>query len=189
MDFDKVVRKRASIRSYSIKKVKVERVIEALQTANLAPSPGNLPIIYFLVVQDYETIKKIADACRQYFLEKAPYLVVVCSDPKRAGLEYEERADRYIKQHAGAVIENLLLKLTDMGLASCWIGAFSDMTIKHILDIPDNINIEAILPVAYQYENDHTKQKTKHELDARIYFDKWKNKYQKPLRKVRMADV
>ena len=91
MDFDKVVRKRASIRSYSIKKVKVERVIEALQTANLAPSPGNLPIIYFLVVQDYETIKKIADACRQYFLEKAHYLVVVCSDPKRAQSQIQEQ--------------------------------------------------------------------------------------------------
>ena len=78
----------------------------------------------------------------QSFIADAPFIVVVCSDKKEAELLYEERAERYVKHHVGAAIENFLLKITDLGLASCWIGAFSDNAIKDILEIPEDIHIE-----------------------------------------------
>ena len=36
-----------------------------------------------------------------------------------------------------------------MKLASCWVGAFSETTLKHLLKIPAGINIEVVLPIAY----------------------------------------
>ena len=99
--------------------------------------------------KDYEKIKAIAQACRQSFISQAPVLVVVCSDSKNAEIMYGKRAEKYVRQHAGAAIENFLLKITNMGLASCWIGAFSDETVRNVLEIPENIEIEAIFPIAY----------------------------------------
>jgi nitroreductase len=84
----------------------------------------------------------------------------------------------YSKQQVGASIENMLLKVTDLGLASCWVGAFSDETVKRILEIPEDIGVEAMLPIGYELGN--TKQKQKPELDRILFFDKWKNKYMRP---------
>ena len=61
MDFDKVIRKRASIRNYSDKKVKYDKVIDAIEVANLAPSPGNIPLINYIIVEEREIINKLAE--------------------------------------------------------------------------------------------------------------------------------
>jgi len=184
MDFNKVIKKRASIRDYSDKEVKYDKIIDAIEAANLAPSPGNIPIIRYIVVEDKETINNLADACQQDFVKDAKILVVICSNPKKVKSMYDERADKYVKQHAGAVIENFLLKITEMKLASCWIGAFSEVTVKNILGVPEDVDIEAILPIAYQTKADKTIQKPKTELGVLVYFDKYGNKYKKPVTKI-----
>jgi nitroreductase len=184
MDLDKVLKTRASIKKYSLKKPKYDKVIDAIEAANLAPSPGNLPILKFIIIEDEEKIDKIAQACQQQFIKKAQILVVVCSDSKRTKIMYDKRTDKYIKHHAGAAIENFLLKITDMKLASCWIGAFSEVTIKDELKIPYEIEVEAVLPIAYQSKPDKTKQKSKPNLGNIIFFEKWGNKYKKEIRRI-----
>jgi nitroreductase len=185
MDFNKVIKKRASIRRYSDKKPKIEDVVKLIDAANLAPSPGNLPILQFIIVEDPEKIAQIAVACQQNWIKQAPFLVVFCSSFTKPNILYEERADKYIKQHAGAAVENFLLKATDMGLASCWVGAFSDVTIRNILKIPeDKANIEAILPIGYQHAYDKTTQRTKRGLGERLRFENFKNKFKSPFIKL-----
>ena len=188
MEFEKVIRERSSIRKFSKKKFDISYILEAIEAANLAPSPGNLPLIRYIIVENSEKISKLAEASMQSFIADAPFIVVVCSDKKEAELLYEERAERYVKHHVGAAIENFLLKITDLGLASCWIGAFSDLMVKNILKIPANIEVEALLPVAYKAETLILKRRPKPPLDPRIYFEEWKNKFQKPPKKLR-ADV
>jgi len=184
MDLDKVIKKRASIKDYSNKKVKYDKVIDAIEAANLAPSPGNIPIISYIIVENQETINSLADACQQDFIKNAKVLVVICSNKARAKLMFDKRTDKYVKQQAGAAIENFLLKITEMKLASSWIGAFSEVTVKNLLRVPEDIDVEAILPVAYQSKADKTIQKPKRELGRIVYFEKYKNKYKKPVKKV-----
>jgi len=180
MQLDEAIKKRASIKRFSTKKVKIEKVIEAIEYANHAPSPGNLPILRYIVIENRETIEKISIACQQAFVRDAHFLVIVCSDSKKSDIMYDERSKKYVSQHAGAAIENFLLKIVELGLVSCWVGAFSDITIRDILNIPDNIEIEAVLPVSYQHELDKHKQKNKPPLDARLFFETWKNTFQNP---------
>lgn len=189
MEFEKVIRKRASIRSYSDQKVTINEVINAIEAANLAPSPGNLQLLRYIIIENKETKEKIAEACQQDFVAEARFLVLVCSDSKKADIMYDKRAKKYVKHHAGAAIENFLLKITDLGLCSCWIGAFSESMIRSILEIPDEIEIEAVLPIAHQLKSDDTSQKQKYSLDGKIFFEKWKNKFQKPMREVRRSDL
>lgn len=184
MDFNKVIKKRASIRDYSDKEVKYDKIIDAIEAANLAPSPGNIPIIRYIIVEDKEKINALADACQQDFIKDAKVLVVFCSTSDKVKLMYEKSADKYIKQHAGAAIENFLLKITEMKLASCWVGAFSEVTVKNILGVPEDVDVEAILPVGYQTKADKTIQKPKSDLGFLVYFDRYKNKYKKSVTKV-----
>jgi len=184
MTLNKILKTRASIKNYSNKKPSENKILDVIEAATLAPSPGNLSILKFIIVEDEEKIDKIAQACQQSFIKKAPILVVVCSDSKKVDIMYDKRANTYIKQHTGAVIENFLLKITEMKLASCWIGAYSEITIKNALKIPDNIDIQAVLPIAYPHKTDKTKQKSKPNLGNVLYFETWDNKTKNKERKI-----
>ncbi|MDD5192979.1 MAG: nitroreductase family protein [Candidatus Nanoarchaeia archaeon] len=189
MEFNEVIKKRASVRNYGTKKPDVELVIKAIESSNLAPSPGNLNIIKWIIVEDKQKIEKIAEASQQEFIKQSQILVVFCSDPKKAESIYDDRADRYVKQHAGAAIENFLLKITESGLSACWIGAYVDESIRAILGIPENIEVEAVFPIGYQAKLCKTKQKQKVSIFERVFFEKWNNKYHFPLEKVRREDI
>lgn len=189
MELNEVIKKRASVRNYALKKPDVQIIMNTLESANLAPSPGNLDILKWIIVENKEKISKIAEACQQDFIKQSQLLVVFCSNPKKAEPIYDDRADKYTKQHAGAAIENFLLKITELGLATCWIGAFVDDSIRDILTIPENIDIEAIFPIGYQAKLCKTKQKPKKSIFDRMFFEKYGNRYHFPLEKNRREDV
>ncbi len=189
MEFQKILENRTSVKNYSSKKPAIENIIKAIEVANLAPAADNLQPLIYIVIEAPEKIGKIADACQQQFINKAPYVIVVCSNSKQLKIFDENRAEKYIKHNVGAAIENFLLKITELGLASCWVGAFSEITIRNLLNIPDSINIEAFLPVGYELVKGKTKQRFKRSLVNRIFFDSFGNKYYKPFIKIRRGDV
>ena len=154
--------------------------MEALEAGNKGPLAGNVPSVKFIFVSDKEKIAGLAEAARQDFVATACFIVVVCSDTKECKRAYEESAETYCHQQAGAAIENFWLKLTDLGMATCWVGSFSETTVKRLLGLPDTVMVEGIFPIGY--EMGKTKQKPKQKLDACIFFDYWKNKYMKPIR-------
>jgi len=186
MQLDKAINERASVRKFTSRKPNWRRIIDAIDAANKCPLAGNIPSLKFILVDDDNLINNLAEASQQQFIKQAKYVVIVCNDMKPVEGFYDKRAGRYAKQQAGAAIENFLLKITDLGLASCWVGAFVDSQVKRILNIPEEIEVEAILPVGYEMKTGKkkTKQKHKGDLDRVLYFNSWKNKYMVPERRV-----
>lgn len=182
MDLDKVIKERHSVRRFKSKKPDWRKIIDAIEAASKAPFAGNIPTVKFILVSAKEKIAELAEAAQQDFVAATEYVVVVCSDNSQIERSYDERGIRYSRQQAGAAIENFFLKLTDLGLATCWVGAFSDETVKNALQIPDNIEVEAIFPIGYEMPPVN-KQRKKPDLDNTLYFDVWKNKYMKPIKK------
>ncbi len=179
MDLEKVIKKRHSVRNFKqTKKVNWRDVVKAIDAANYAPQAGNISVLRFILVSDKEKINKLAECCAQEFISQAKYLVIVCSKLDQIERAYDERGLRYAKQQAGASIQNFLLEITNLGLASCWIGAFDDRGVKDCLDIPDDVDVEALLPIGYEMGNG--KPRKKPNLDSVLWFDKWKNKFMKP---------
>lgn len=176
MELDKAIKERHSVRNYKKeKKVDYRLIMDVLEAGTRAPLAGNTPCLKYLVISDKNKIKELAEAAQQDFIGNVDWLVIICSDKTMIAKSYLDRTERYARQQAGASIENMLLKITELGLASCWIGAFADDIIKRILSIPDNIDIEAMLPIGY--ELGRGKQKTRPELDSMIFFNIWKNKF------------
>ena len=184
MEFQTLVKKRTSIRKFSSKKPAIEKAIKAIETANLAPSPGNLPIARYILVEDQDKIEQIAQACRQPFIQQAQLVIVVCSDPKQVKRLYDQRANTYTKQAIGALTQNLILDLTNQGLATTWVGAFSHETINNILNIKDGTEAEVILPIGHKYKTDKATPRQKPTLDNRVYFETFGNKHKAPYKKI-----
>jgi len=171
MKLDDAIDKRTSMRSYLSKKVRWDLVLEAIDAALKAPFAGNLDNLKFIIVQDQELIDQISTHCQQNWISDVNIIVVLCTDPIKLEKMYFERGLIYSRQQAGAAIQNFLLKITDLGLASCWVGAFADELIKSVLRIPEHINIEAILPVGYA--KGKARKIKKAALDTKIFWDLW----------------
>ena len=184
MQLSKAIKQRKSVRSFKDKKADWRDIIDAIDTVRFAPMAGNNFTLKFILVDDKEKIKKLASCCQQDFIAKASHVVVVCSNPKRPVNAYEERGNRYVKQQAGAAIQNFLLSLEERGLSTCWIGHFVDRMIKEELKIPKNIEIEALFPIGIEFKKAARRKKT--ELDNILYFNKFKNKKMKEDKKWNM---
>lgn len=178
MEFDKVIKERKSVRKYITKAPDWREIIEAVDAGLQGPLAGNISSVRFILVSDKEAILKLKEACQEDFVADAHYVVVVCSDPKDVLRAYDERGEIYVRQQAGAAIENFLLKLTDLGLAGCWIGDFVEEQVKTIVRAQPNVYIEAIIPIGYSA--DKSPRKRKPSLDLALYFDRYKNRLMKP---------
>lgn len=182
MQLNKVIQSRKSVRKFKDKKPDWRDIIECIDSARYAPMAGNNFSLKFILISNKEKIQKIADATQQSFVGTAHYIVVVCSNPSRTKNAYEERGEKFLKQQAGASIQNFLLKVQEVGLATCWIGYFVESIIKRELKIPENINVEALFPIGYEFGK--TKEKTKIDIDRILYFEKYGNKKMKNPKKL-----
>ncbi|UZE94319.1 MAG: nitroreductase family protein [Candidatus Pacearchaeota archaeon] len=182
MDFKKVLKERRSIRRYSSKKVSVSDLTAVCEAARFIPVAGNIYTVRLVIVSDEKKKEQLAEAAlSQDFIAKAPFVIVVCSDLKQLRRSYGTRAEIYGKQQAGAAIENMLLKVTELGLASCWVGATDDNAVKRVLKIPEDIQIEALLPLANPLGKEEAKKKP--DLSFITYFEKWGQRTAKPAKK------
>jgi len=182
MELDEVIKKRRSIRKYVLdkkgnpEKIDIKKILEIIDTARYAPMAGGIFSLKFILVLDREKIKKIAELADQPFIADAFAVIVVCSDEKQTRRFYGERSERYLRQQAGAAIQNILLKIVNEGLASVWIGHFYDKGIKELLKIPEDIFVEAIIPISKPPANLRLKQKFMPPLRDVLYFDEWRGR-------------
>lgn len=179
---DKIIESRRSVKRFKSTKPDWRDIIECIDAARFAPMAGNQYTPRFILVDDSDKIKKIAEASEQDFVGEAQYIVVVCSKKNLTINSYEERGERYVKQQAGAAMENFLLKLTEKGLATCWIGHFYDEKIKHLLKIPDDVDVEALFPIGYAYGK--PKKRRKIDLNTIMYFNEYDNQEMRPSKRI-----
>ncbi len=65
----------------------------------------------------------------------------------------------------------MTLAAVELGLGTCWIGAFNENEVKEILNIPGIIRVVNLLPVGYPaYESSPVSRKGLKEI---IHYEKW----------------
>jgi len=186
MDFDTVIKKRKSVRSFKSSSASWKLVLEAIDSALHTPFAGNHNNLKFLIVENPETIAELAKHSKQPWIKESGICVVVCSDDTHLENMYGERGRIYSKQQAGAAIQTLLLKLVDLGLSGCWVGAYTDEFIRNIIKVPGHIQIEAIIPIGQEKAERAPKTRKKAELQHSIYWESWEKtrrptKFEEPL--------
>ncbi|MCP4751622.1 MAG: oxidoreductase [Proteobacteria bacterium] len=55
----------------------------------------------------------------------------------------------YLSFNVAIAVEHMVLKAVDLGLGSCWIGAFDGKKVKEVLGLDDNLYLVTLLPVGY----------------------------------------
>ena len=167
-----VLQGRRSIRSYLSKPVEWWKIAEILDAARFAPSAGNLQNWSFIVIENQEKKKDVAEASlKQYWMVEST-LIVVCSRMDLINQYYGTRGEMlYSIQDCASAIQNMLLRAFDLGLGSCWIGAFDEDMVKRSLKIPAEIRVQAILTIGYSDEK--VEMPSRHNLQELCYFEIW----------------
>lgn len=156
MKLDEIFESRRSIRSFSRKPIARQDVFSLIHAARIAPSACNSQTWRFVVVSRLETIRHIAQTAMRpiipnRWLADVPLLIVGCSQldiiANRVGRKFT--GTDYYQIDLGIAMEHMVLKATELGLGTCWIGWFREDRIKQILDIPSRIKVSAMLAVGY----------------------------------------
>lgn len=72
-------------------------------------------------------------------------------------------------------VEHIVLQAVEIGLGTCWVRWYEDNEVKEILDIPDHIEVMALLPVGIPDEDPSPRPRLS--LDKIVFGEKYGGKY------------
>ncbi len=150
MEVFKAITNRRSIRKYKNSDIEDEKVAKILEAARLAPSATNRQEWKFIVVKNGETRENLVDAAKgQKFIAEAPVIIVACSTESDNIMpcgQYAYTVDLSI------AMSFIILEATELGLGTCWLGAFNEVEVRNILDIPKEVRVVGMTTLGYPGE-------------------------------------
>ncbi|MCD4761392.1 nitroreductase family protein [bacterium] len=168
------IKARRSIRLFLDKKISREVISQILECAITAPSSVDCQPWHFIVVEEKEAQKKLAELkseSNQQHILSAPVTIVVCVDINKS-------PSRYIEDGVTAT-QNILLAVHDLGLGSVYVTGCKlskpevAKNVRAILKLPDNIMPITILPIGYPDSSEVLENKELLNLDKVVHFDNW----------------
>jgi len=165
MEVFDAIRTRRSIRKYRPEPIPDEKLRNILEAARLAPSAGNRQPWRFVVIQNIDRKKALAKVANNQTFLDASAIIVATGDPEVSARWYEK--DPMI------ALEHVVLAATALGYGTCWIGAFDEDAIKHLLKIPANVKVIALLPIGIPDETPAPRPRK--EFSEIFFKEEWQN--------------
>lgn len=148
MDFDDVINERYSVRGYLDKEVEKEKLDYVLKAATLAPTGVNFQPFKVYVIdtkKNKEALSKIYSS--KWFVE-APYVLCVVAKTDEAWVrKYDNKNISDID--ATIVMDHMILAAADVGLGTCYIGAFKKYRAHEFLNLDENEEVVLFTPLGY----------------------------------------
>ena len=140
MDVFEAIKERRSIRSYKDKPIEEEKLQRLLEAARLAPSAKNRQNWKFIAVKEKKIREKLVPACYdQEFIAEAPVVIAGVANP----------AFKWYRIDMGIAFEHIALEAVDLGLGTCWIGAFDERMVSDIFNVPENLETVILMTIGY----------------------------------------
>lgn len=160
MEFNEVLARRYSCRSYSDRPVEREKIDICMEAGRQSPSGCNTQRWMFIAVDDPEKRAVIAEAMTappeigiNRFGHDIPAFIVVLNHPFRRELNEKQKLIIGQFDHSmidiGIAAQQICLTATDQGLGNIMIGWFNQEPIKAALNIPEDIDIALLIGVGY----------------------------------------
>lgn len=146
MDFGKLAAERYSVREFAPAPVEEEKLRKILEAARVAPTAVNFQPQKLYVVKNPEALARLT-AIRPVF--GAPLAVIVCYDDTRSWKNSRDAGHDSGEVDAAIVTTHMMLQAWELGIGSCWIGAFQPSAVAEAFGIPANEHPVAILPLGY----------------------------------------
>ncbi len=169
MDFQDLMRKRYSVRSYESKAVPEDTLNAVLEAGRLAPTAANRQAFRIVVIKTEKAKDKLLDIYRSEWFVQAPVVLCVVSLPGENWIRRDGK--NYADVDAAIVMDHLILAAADLGLGTCWIGAFDPDKARSLLSLPEGSEPVAFTPLGYPA--DEASIKKRKNLEDLVIYDPW----------------
>jgi len=147
MNVFEAIKKRRSVRSFLDKPIEDGKLNAVLEAGRLAPSAGNRQECRFVVVEDRDVRRRIAVAANgQSFVGEAPVVIVACAVTNGYVMSCGQPC---YPIDVAIALDHISLAAVELGLGTCWIGAFNEGKVKEILGIPEEVRVVELMPIGY----------------------------------------
>lgn len=148
---------RRSVRRFHPAPVTADQVRRLMEAARWAPTPANLQLRRFVIVDSPATIRALADATKdQQYVAAAPLVIAALANCVAATAAVGAAGTSLAIQEAAAAIQNILLAAHEIGLAGCWVGLIDPEKVSQILTCPANLTPVALVVLGHPAEHPPT---------------------------------
>lgn len=174
MDSIQNILTRRSIRTFEDRPISPEDMHVILTAAMSGPSCVNARDWQFIVVEDKETLSRMADANGPYaaMLKKAAAGILICGDLERA---FSPAKDYWVIDGAIAG-QNITLAARALGIGSVWLGTWPQMDRverqMELFGLPETVIPHSIIALGYSKEIDNITSKNSYD-ETYVHFEKW----------------
>ena len=136
------VRTMLAVRRYQDRPVPRDVLLRILEAGRLTGSSMNLQPWHFVVVQERDTLRRLGSLARTGpYVAQARLAIVVAIDKSQFAVSDASRA-----------IQSMMLTAWADGVGSNWVGFGGLPGVKRLLEIPNELEVLAIVPFGYPAE-------------------------------------
>ena len=169
MDFSQLIETRYSVRAYKPDPVEDDKLQQVLEAARLAPTAANRQPFQLVVIHTEGRQEELSRIYDRGWFAQPPLVIGICGVP---GLAWSRRDEmNYHVVDATIVMDHLILAAANLGLGTCWVGAFDPDAAREVLGLPDTVEPIAFTPLGYPA--DEPKPKKRKPLSDLVRYESW----------------
>lgn len=150
MEFKDVIKERYSCRKMSDRKVDDALIEQIIESANVAPTAVNRQPVKIFWMKSEEAKATIHKATR-YTFGADTFLVVGYKKSDGWVRSFDNHA--FAETDAAIVATHMMLQITDMGLATTWVGYFDAPLLQSMHKEMEGYELTALFPIGYAAED------------------------------------
>jgi len=157
MEFFDLIGKRYSVRAYQPEPVEKEKLARILEAAVIAPTAANRQPFRLIVIPTggrEDALKRIYP--RDWFAQ-APLVICACAMEAEAWRRRDGKS--YVDVDVTIAMDHLILAAHDLGLGTCWIGAFDPQAAREVLGLEPGLEPIAFTPLGYPADEPRPKKR------------------------------
>ena len=147
MDFLQLATERYSVRSFALKPIEDEKLMQILRAGQVAPTAVNFQPQQIYVLKSETALQKIRSLTR--FTYQAPVVLLCCADLTRAWKSPVEIGYNTAEMDVSIVCTHMMLEAWDLGIGSVWVRGFSAPQVAKAFALPEHIKPICLLPIGY----------------------------------------
>lgn len=166
METFEAIRTRLEVREFRDEKVPDEVKLKILEAGRLSPTGINSQHWRFILVENKEGLKKLAEASTTgKWVEGADFAVVIITNPKYG----------FHMIDAGRCVQDMQLVAWEEGVGSCIYTGFDEKKMRYLLNVPEELNIATVVGFGYPAKKIRGK-KNRRPLSELAFSEKYGNK-------------
>lgn len=145
---DEIIAERKSIRKYTDQPIDKQTIDKIIESARLAPSAVNFQPWKFYICRSEEAKQVVRDSYPREWFNTAQLYILACGNREQSWKRPCDGKD-HLDIDIAIAVEHMVLKITELGLATCWVCNFNPQIVKDGLMLSENMEPVVLLPIGY----------------------------------------